>query len=182
MYKSRRHPNCKKALNLDLKLPAWTCWAGRGGWMPLTDAALRALKSRAKPYTVVDGRGLYVEVAPTGGVSWRYRYWLNGKQEKVTLGQYPYWTLARGPADARREGAHGGRGQVAGAGQTARETRGSRWRGHRGGIRPLLAQRGRGESEQGPSQRPALRREGHHPVAGGPGKQRAKSRRRRCSH
>lgn len=57
--------------------------------MALTDTALKALKPKAKPYTVTDERGLYVEVFPTGGIVWRYRYRLNGKTEKLTLGKYP---------------------------------------------------------------------------------------------
>lgn len=61
--------------------------------MALTDTALRALKPRDKPYTVADERGLYVEVFPTGGVVWRFRYRLNAKQEKLTLGKYPALTL-----------------------------------------------------------------------------------------
>ena len=61
--------------------------------MALTETALKALKSREKPYTKADERGLYVEVFPTGGVIWRFRYWLNGKQEKLTLGKYPALTL-----------------------------------------------------------------------------------------
>lgn len=61
--------------------------------MALTDTALKALKPREKVYTVTDDRGLYVEVFPTGGVVWRYRYRLNGKLEKLTLGKYPALTL-----------------------------------------------------------------------------------------
>ena len=61
--------------------------------MPLSETALKALKPKDKPYTVTDDRGLYVEVFPTGGVVWRYRYRLNGKTEKVTLGKYPALTL-----------------------------------------------------------------------------------------
>jgi integrase len=61
--------------------------------MALTDTALKALKPREKPYTVTDGRGLYVEVFPTGGIAWRYRYRLNGRYEKLTLGKYPALTL-----------------------------------------------------------------------------------------
>jgi hypothetical protein len=34
-----------------------------------------------------------VEVFPTGGIVWRYRYRLNGKYEKLTLGKYPALTL-----------------------------------------------------------------------------------------
>jgi integrase len=61
--------------------------------MALTDTALKALKPRDKPYTLADERGLYVEVFPTGGLVWRFRYRLNGKQEKLTLGKYPALTL-----------------------------------------------------------------------------------------
>jgi integrase len=61
--------------------------------MPLTDTALKALKPREKVYTVADDRGLYAEVFPTGGIVWRYRYRLNGKLEKLTLGKYPALTL-----------------------------------------------------------------------------------------
>ena len=61
--------------------------------MALTDTGLKALKARDKPYTLADDRGLYIEVFPTGGMVWRFRYRLNGKQEKLTLGKYPALTL-----------------------------------------------------------------------------------------
>lgn len=61
--------------------------------MALTETALKALKPKEKTYTKADERGLYVEVFPTGGVIWRFRYRLNGKQEKLTLGKYPALTL-----------------------------------------------------------------------------------------
>lgn len=61
--------------------------------MALTDTALKTIKPREKPYTLADERGLYVEVFPTGGKVWRYRYRINGKQEKLTLGKYPALTL-----------------------------------------------------------------------------------------
>ena len=61
--------------------------------MELTDTALKAMRPKDKPYTRADGRGLYVEVFPTGGIVWRYRYRINGKQEKLTLGKYPALTL-----------------------------------------------------------------------------------------
>jgi hypothetical protein len=38
-------------------------------------------------------KGLYVEAFPTGGIAWRYRYRINGKREKLTLGKYPDLTL-----------------------------------------------------------------------------------------
>jgi integrase len=61
--------------------------------MPLTDTALKALKPKEKPYTVTDDRGLFVEVFPTGGIVWRYRYRVGGRREKLTLGKYPALTL-----------------------------------------------------------------------------------------
>jgi integrase len=61
--------------------------------MALTDTGLKALKAKDRPYTLADERGLYVEVFSTGGIVWRYRYRLNGKQEKLTLGKYPALTL-----------------------------------------------------------------------------------------
>lgn len=73
--------------------------------MALTDTALKALKPRERTYTLADERGLYVEVFPTGGIVWRYRYRLNGKQEKLSLGKYPDLTLKNARLK-RDEAAH----------------------------------------------------------------------------
>ena len=54
----------------------------------LTDAALRCLKRRAKMYKVTDRDGMYVRVAPSGAVSFRLDYRLNGRRETVHLGRY----------------------------------------------------------------------------------------------
>jgi integrase len=71
--------------------------------MPLTDTAIKALKPKANRYTVSDERGLVLEVFPTGGMLWHFRYRLNGKQERVTLGRYPDLSLklARTQRDER---------------------------------------------------------------------------------
>jgi len=71
--------------------------------MPLTDTAIRALKPKATRYSKSDDRGLVLEVFPTGGMLWHYRYRLNGKQERVTLGRYPALSLklARAERDKR---------------------------------------------------------------------------------
>ncbi len=61
--------------------------------MPLTDTAIKALKPKAKRYTVSDEKGLVLEVFPTGGMLWHHRYRLSGKQERVTLGRYPALSL-----------------------------------------------------------------------------------------
>jgi len=62
--------------------------------MALSDTKLRKLKAREKPYQLADGRGLFIEVNPGGKKTWRLRYRLNDRQEKVTLGEYPSHTLA----------------------------------------------------------------------------------------
>ncbi len=61
--------------------------------MSLTDTKLRVLRSRQKPYQVADGAGLFIEVTPRGKRVWRLRYRLNNRQEKVTLGEYPAYSL-----------------------------------------------------------------------------------------
>jgi len=54
----------------------------------LTDVALKAMKSKDKPYKVADRDGMYVHVTPTGGLSFRLDYRLNGRRETVHLGKY----------------------------------------------------------------------------------------------
>jgi hypothetical protein len=61
--------------------------------MPLTDAKIKGLKPRAARYMESDGKGLSLDVLPSGKMSWMFRYRLNGKQERVTLGQYPDLSL-----------------------------------------------------------------------------------------
>ena len=57
--------------------------------MPLTDTAIRAAKSAAKPVKLSDEKGLYLEVAPTGGKWWRLKYRFGGKEKRISLGVYP---------------------------------------------------------------------------------------------
>lgn len=59
--------------------------------MPLTDFKIRSLKP---PGQASDGGGLFIEAMPGGSKVWRLRYRLGGRQEKVTLGGYPAFTLA----------------------------------------------------------------------------------------
>ena len=54
----------------------------------LTDTKLRNLKPQAKIYKVPDRDGLYAAVSPAGGISFRYNYSLNGRQETLTIGRY----------------------------------------------------------------------------------------------
>jgi integrase len=61
--------------------------------MALTDTSIKRLKPKALSYLVSDGQGLGLEILPSGSRSWRYRYRLNGKLEKVSLGHYPAFNL-----------------------------------------------------------------------------------------
>ncbi len=61
--------------------------------MRLTDTAIKALKPKDRRYDITDKDGLYLEVYPTGGKAWRYRYRVHGKRERVTLGKYPAVSL-----------------------------------------------------------------------------------------
>ncbi len=62
--------------------------------MALTDTKLKTIKPGDKAYQESDGGGLFVEVMPGGSKVWRIRYRLAGKQEKLTLGEYPAYSLA----------------------------------------------------------------------------------------
>src|SRR5689334_11621707 len=66
--------------------------------MPLTDAKLRVLKTKAAPFKIADAEGLYILVAPSGSKMWRLAYRYNGKQKALALGHYPDVSLL----DARR--------------------------------------------------------------------------------
>jgi integrase len=65
------------------------------GKMALTDTGIKALKPRAGRYIVSDGRGLSLDILPSGKMSWLYRYSFDGKREKATLGGYPDLTLRK---------------------------------------------------------------------------------------
>jgi integrase len=55
----------------------------------LTDRAIRNAKPRKKPYKLTDGRGLYLELRPTGARLWRYRYRIGAKENVFAIGAYP---------------------------------------------------------------------------------------------
>ena len=54
----------------------------------LTDTALRNLKPKSKIYKASDRDGMYVTVSPSGTVTFRYDYRLNGRRETLTIGRY----------------------------------------------------------------------------------------------
>lgn len=86
--------------------------------MPLTDIKVRNAKSCIKPdgttttksYKISDERGLYLEVAPSGGKWWRLKYRFDGKEKRLSLGVYPDVSLKQARErrdDYRRQIADG---------------------------------------------------------------------------
>lgn len=72
----------------------------------LTDAKIKAAINPAiKPYKMYDRDGLYILINPTGAKWWRFKYRINGKEKKLSLGVYPTVTLAmaRVARDAARQ-------------------------------------------------------------------------------
>jgi integrase len=69
--------------------------------MPLTDTEIKKAKPGDKPIKLADERGLMLQIMPTGGKLWRFRYRFNGKQKDLALGVYPDVSLAK--ARERRE-------------------------------------------------------------------------------
>jgi integrase len=67
--------------------------------MALTDTEIRKSKPTEKPYRLFDGGGLYVQIAPTGGKLWRWKYRFQGAEKLMAFGKYPAVSLA----DARVE-------------------------------------------------------------------------------
>ncbi|CAJ2884637.1 integrase family protein [Burkholderia pseudomallei] len=63
----------------------------------LTDTGLQKLKPTEKLYKKGDRDGLYAAVLPSGTISFRYNYRLNGRGETLTIGRYDA-KLARNPA------------------------------------------------------------------------------------
>lgn len=55
----------------------------------LTDTQIRSTKPREKPVRLYDERGLYLEIAPSGGRWWRFKYRYAGKAKLLSMGTYP---------------------------------------------------------------------------------------------
>lgn len=57
--------------------------------MSLTDREIRNITPGSKTQRYYDERGLYLEVAPSGGKWWRFKYRFAGKEKRLSLGVYP---------------------------------------------------------------------------------------------
>ena len=61
--------------------------------MPLSDAAARTAKPKAKPYKLTDAEGLFLFVTPAGSKLWRMKYRYLGAERSLSFGPYPTITL-----------------------------------------------------------------------------------------
>ena len=57
--------------------------------MSLSVKEIENIKPGAKPQRFFDEKGLYLEVAPSGGKWWRFKYRFDGKEKRLSLGVYP---------------------------------------------------------------------------------------------
>jgi hypothetical protein len=71
----------------------------------LSDAEIKAAKYENKIYKLYDGGGLYLNVTPSGGKWWRFKYRFKRKEKCLSLGTYPITGLedARRSRDAAKE-------------------------------------------------------------------------------
>lgn len=61
---------------------------------PLTANQVKNAKPKDKLYKLSDGGGLALWVYPTGGRSWKLSFVQDGKQQTISLGRYPDFSLA----------------------------------------------------------------------------------------
>nr|WP_310615880.1 tyrosine-type recombinase/integrase [Pantoea cypripedii] len=79
--------------------------------MKLNARQIETAKPKDKAYKLADGGGLYLEIFPSGGKSWRLKYRFAGKEKRVVFGLYPAVSLAQARGkreDAKRILAAGG--------------------------------------------------------------------------
>ena len=70
--------------------------------MKLNDTMIRAFKPSDRQEKHADGKGLNLLVMPNGSKLWRYRYRYNGKENNLSLGEYPEVTLKAARAERDR--------------------------------------------------------------------------------
>lgn len=67
-------------------------------------AEILAAKQGEKAYKLFDGDGLYLKVMTSGSKSWRMKYRMDGRENRITFGQFPDISLK----DARKNGMRPG--------------------------------------------------------------------------
>jgi hypothetical protein len=109
--------------------------------MSLTDVAIRKQKKPTKPVKMTDGKGLYLEVRPTGAKLWRYRYRLPDKNGVVREYLFAGGEYVQAPSGETKEQAAA---RIESSRLTLEEARAKRaeWRGLvKQGIHPVNQQR-----------------------------------------
>lgn len=61
--------------------------------MPLTAREVQTAKPKAKPYGIADGGGVFLWITADDHKYWHFRYSINGKQQRISLGPYPSISL-----------------------------------------------------------------------------------------
>ncbi|WP_062125572.1 integrase arm-type DNA-binding domain-containing protein [Paraburkholderia monticola] len=56
---------------------------------PLSDLVIAAAMSRTKIWRMYDSKGLILEIHPSGGKYWRFKYRFGGKEKRLSLGVFP---------------------------------------------------------------------------------------------
>ena len=74
----------------------------------LSEVKIRNAKPRENEYKLLDGNGLFLLVAPSGGKLWRLRYQFEKMEKKLLPGTYPEISLldARQRRDDARRWNH----------------------------------------------------------------------------
>jgi hypothetical protein len=76
---------------------------------PLSDSQIKNAKPGLKVYQIYDGQGLYMDVDPSGGKWWRFKYQFDG-EKRLSLGVYPEVSLLQARekrAEYRKDAANG---------------------------------------------------------------------------
>jgi len=70
---------------------------------PLTELKIKTAKPQDKDHKLFDGNGLFLQVTPSCGKLWRFKYRYEGKQKLLAIGPYP--TISLLDARKRRDDA-----------------------------------------------------------------------------
>jgi integrase len=63
--------------------------------MPLTEMQVKHLKPKDKAYRAYDSEGLYLQISPSGGKLWRWKFRKDNKEQVASLGKYPAVSLSQ---------------------------------------------------------------------------------------
>ena len=69
---------------------------------PLSETEIKHAKPKGKPYSLADGKGLYLKIKPSGYKVWLFNYYRPFTKKRVadTLGEYPPLLSPRHVPDA----------------------------------------------------------------------------------